>query len=260
METIAQTSVQLYNQLRRQDRSAEELALVRDACDLGRSLYCAQFQADGVPFVAHLTGVASVVAQLGLSSDYVAAACLHNVYTNADFGDGRGKCVTVSRRKLVENAVGPEVESLVHRFWTLLRMSKNALLALKERVDTLPPRDRQLMTVDLADTLEICHDLGPLYYGDSEWVVDYVRREGPALVELAESLGHPALAAMLSSSIAALLSETIPLSLRLAKSERKFARLEIPLSCIRRPGITARRKIRRLLRLIRKDGTAASHV
>lgn len=259
METIAQTSIQLYNQLQRQNRSPEDLALVRHACDLARSLYSGIFRADGVPVVAHLAGTASVVAQLGLPGDIVAAACLHNVYTNGDFGDGRGKCVTAWRRRFVENAVSRDVEAHVYRFWTMLRKKPLELPALKERLDALTSRDRQLLVVDLADTLEKCHDLGPLYYGDGRWLRDYVRGEGPVLIALAEQLGHADLAAMLSDCFSRLLSTTIPQSLESADSRQQYARLEIPRSCMRRPGIVARRKMWWLWRRLRRGGSALIH-
>ncbi|MBA3563364.1 MAG: HD domain-containing protein [Gammaproteobacteria bacterium] len=259
MEIIAQTNVQLYNQLQRQHRSTEELAQVRRAYDLARNLYSSHFQADGVPFVAHVIGVASIVAQLGFSSDLVAAACLHNVYTAGDFGDGRQRCRTAGRRKLLENAVGQEVEAHVHRFWALLRETPTARLATFEHIDTLTPQDRQLVAMDLADTLELCHDLGPLYYGDNQWIVGYVKREGAALIGLAERLGHPELATMLSSSISRLLSATIPPGLMRANSSQKYARQEIPRSCMRRPAIAMSRAMRRLLRPVRKRASAIQH-
>jgi (p)ppGpp synthase/HD superfamily hydrolase len=259
VETIAQTNVQLYNQLRRQNRSVEELELVRRAYDLARSLYSGFFQADGAPFVAHVTGVASIVARLELPGDYVAAACLHNVYTNGDFGDGRRNCATPRRRKTVERAVGRDVEAHVYRFWTLLRKKQPPFQTLTDRVDTLTPEDRQLVVMDLADTLEICHDLGPLYYGDGEDRVGDARRNGPALVGLAEHLGHTALAEMLSSSFSRLLSASIPQSLRPADSQQRFARQEIPRSCMRRPAIAARRRISRLMRRFQKAGSATQH-
>lgn len=259
MEIIAQTNVQLYNQLQRQHRSTAELAQVRRAYDLARSLYSSHFQADGVPFVAHVIGVASIVAQLGFSSDLVAAACLHNVYTAGDFGDGRKRCSTAGRRKLLETAVGQEVEAHIYRFWTLLRKKTVPLHTLKGNIDTLTPQDRQLVVMDLADTLEKCHDLKPLYYGDSESMVGYIRREGPVLIELAEHLGHPTLAEMLSSSFSRLLSAAVSQSLRPANSLQKYARQELPRSCMRRPVIAMRRAMQRLLRPVRKRVSAIQH-
>jgi (p)ppGpp synthase/HD superfamily hydrolase len=252
VETIAQTNVQLYNQLQREHRSAEELAQVRRAYDLARTLYSGYFQADGAPFMAHLVGVASIVARLGLTSDVVAAACLHNVYTAADFGDGRGKSATAQRRKLLENTVGQQVEIVVHSFWAMLRRQPVPIHTLKGQIDDMTPRDVQLVVMDLADTLEKCHDLGPLYYGDSESMLEYARREGSALIDVAERLGYPMLAAWLSDAFSRLLSATVSPALRPANSPQKYARQIIPRSCMRRPAVAARRRMWRLLRRLQK--------
>ena len=91
MERIAQTNLQLYNQLRLEGRSPDDLALIRRCYELSVALYTGAFQGDGKPFVAHTTGVASIMGQLGVSSVVVGAACIHNVYGNGNFGDGRSE-------------------------------------------------------------------------------------------------------------------------------------------------------------------------
>ncbi|CAN5199820.1 hypothetical protein BH24PSE2_BH24PSE2_08820 [soil metagenome] len=247
MNTIAQTNIQLYNQLRQQNRSAEDLGLIRSAYDLARRLFCSHFQASGAQFVAHLTGVASIVANLRLPSEYVAAACLHNVYANADFADGRGKCATQYRRRLVSDAVGGEIEGLVHRFWRLLRADGATLLDVAKRVDSLDSQDRQLLVMDLADAVENSHELGLLYCGDRR-STEYLQREQASLTELARHLGHPALADMLSSVIAELEAERTPESLQPGDPSNVYARQQLPRSCMRRPDIAARHFARQSLR------------
>lgn len=110
LASIARTNLQLYNQLYDQNRPNAELALIRRAYDLAAQLYSASFQADGKPFVIHVVSVASTLALLGLPSEVVAAALLHNVYNNGDFGDGRRRNADPHRRRRVAAAVDERVE------------------------------------------------------------------------------------------------------------------------------------------------------
>ena len=61
--TVAQTNIQLYNQLRREGRPREELVLTRQAYELAASLYSGYYQGDGKPFVTHGVGVASMAVK-----------------------------------------------------------------------------------------------------------------------------------------------------------------------------------------------------
>ena len=126
MDKIAQTNLQLYNQLRAQERSLSDLGLVRRAYEFLTTIYSGYYQADGKPFVAHPVGVASILANLGFSADFVAAGMLHNIYGNGDFGDGLNNTVTNGRRRLVRNEVGCRVEDLSYRFRALRLRSNNS--------------------------------------------------------------------------------------------------------------------------------------
>jgi hypothetical protein len=229
VEPIAQTNLQLYNQLRRQGRSPDELALVKRCYQLAVSLYSGNFQTDGKPFVAHVTGVASVVAQLGLPAEIVGAACLHNVYGNGDFGDGRSQVATARRRRIVREAVGPEVEECIYRF-RALRLTEKSMLDIPRRLDELGARDRNLIVMELGDILEKYTDYGVLYYGDNRWVTDFVGKHGNVLIEIAERLGHPQLGAALREAFAAAANESIPESLK-SPGHLQYMELIVPRSC-----------------------------
>ena len=116
MLPVAQTNLQLYNQMRKAGRDGQEFAAVRAAYDLACLLYSGYYQADGKPFVAHSVGVASILCHLGLPAPVIAFALVHNVYGNGDFGDGLMHRATPARRKLVRETVGDTVEALVFRF------------------------------------------------------------------------------------------------------------------------------------------------
>src|SRR3981081_2289472 len=113
---IAQTNVQLYNQLRDAGLPLDDLVLVHRAYELLTTLYPGHYQADGKPFVAHGVGVTSILAWLDQPAEILAVGLLHNIYGNADFGDGRASGTTRFRRSLVREAVGERVEDLLVRF------------------------------------------------------------------------------------------------------------------------------------------------
>ena len=247
MERIAQTNLQLYNQLRLQGRSPEDLLLIRRCYELSVTLYTGAFQGDGKPFVAHTTGVASIMGQLGISSVVVGAACIHNIYGNGNFGDGRSEIASPPRRSFVRNAVGDEVEECIYRFRSF-RVNSSSIGEISSRLDQLDERDRDLVTMDLADHLEKYVDHGVLYFGDSTWVTDFIEHHGNALIEIANRLGHPQLAIALADAFAETARQSIPPELKREKRHRVLE-LVMPLSCVRRPQLAA---IERLIQIKRK--------
>jgi (p)ppGpp synthase/HD superfamily hydrolase len=230
---VAQTNLQLYNQLRERGLALNELVLVHRAYELLTTLYAAHYQADGKPFVAHGVGVASILAELDQPAEMLAVGLLHNVYGNADFGDGQGSGPTPSRRRLIRNAVGPQVEELLVRFPDLRIRPAN----VQDGRRSLPGLDdagRRLVLVDLADHLEKYVDLGVLYFGDNDWLIRSTDRIGSDLIEIAHDLGQPQLAEMLSSAIAEAVAQMhdVPAELRTSDG-RKYLRLVVPRSCRR---------------------------
>lgn len=198
---VAQTNLQLYSQLRAEGWPLEDLGLVRRAYDLSRELYSGFYQADGKPFVSHTVGVASIVAQLGLPPLFVAAALLHNIYGNSDFGDGLSSVATRARRRRVARAVGVDVERLLVRFRDV-RVRMIALRAFERNFDKLDEEDRHLVAIELADHYEKYVDEGVSYFGDSSWVNGRTVADGEQLLALARRLGHPALVDAIADIIA----------------------------------------------------------
>src|SRR5262245_11904038 len=74
---IAQTNLQLYNQLLARGWTTNDLHHARAAYELAADLFSGQYRCSGKPFVAHLVGTASVAAAVGLPSELVLAALLH---------------------------------------------------------------------------------------------------------------------------------------------------------------------------------------
>ncbi len=242
---IAQTNIQLYNQLRESGLPLDELVTVHRAYEFLATLYPGYYQADGKPFVAHGVGVASILAWIDQPVDILAVGLLHNVYGNGDFGDGRAPGITPARARLVREAVGERVEELLERFRGLrihLETLEDFRRSLPERTET----DRRLILVELADQLEKYVDLGVFYFGNNDWVEG--DRMGAALVDIAHEVGEPRLAEMLSNAFAdAAAAAPVPTELRTSDG-RSFLKLEVPRSCRRRLMPRVRRRIRRTLR------------
>lgn len=229
MKRIAQTNLQLYNQLRLEGRSPDDLALIRRCYELSVTLYTGSFQGDGKPFVAHTVGVASIMGQLGVSSVVVAAACIHNIYGNGNFGDGQSQIASPERRRFVVDAVGDEVEACIYRFMSL-RLNPETIGEIASRLDELDGRDRDLLTMDLADHLEKYADYGVLYFGDGTWITDFVDDHRETLIEIANRLGHPQLAIALADAVDDTARQVIPPELKREERHRAIE-LVVPLSC-----------------------------
>jgi (p)ppGpp synthase/HD superfamily hydrolase len=250
MEIIAQTNLQLYNQLRSQGYSDEELVVVHRAYEFLITIYSGWHQADGKPFIAHTVGVASIVGYLNFPVDFVAVALLHNIYGNGDFGDGLSYVATKRRRCIVRKAVGELIEAAIHRF-PQCRIKEETLPNLVTCLDQLDELDKKLFVIDLADYLEKYVDLGVWYWGNSRWVTDAVSKHGDTLIAIADRLGYPKLAAMLTEAFAQTDATQIPDSLR-ASSGWRGMDLIVPRSCRRRLRPLLRKRLNSLWRSLRR--------
>jgi (p)ppGpp synthase/HD superfamily hydrolase len=231
---VAQTNLQLYNQLRERGLAVQDLVLVHRAYELLAALYPGYYQADGKPFVAHGVGVASIVADAGLPAEMIAVGLLHNVYGNADFGDGRQDAVTPARRRLVRTAVGEQVEALIVRFRSL-RIRPGNLQDMRRRLPALAETDRQLVLVEVADHAEKYVDAGVLYFSESDWVQEGTGAIASDLAGIAEELGAPALGDMLTASVELVerLAASVPRELH-PSDGRRYLTLLVPRSCVPR--------------------------
>jgi HD domain len=231
---IAQTNIQLYNQLRRRGLDRGELVLIHRAYELAARVYSGYYQGDGKPFVSHGVGVASILAELEQPADILAVGLVHAVYENGDFGDGEQGAAS-SRRALVREAVGPHVEQLVFRF-TQLRLHPDTIERDRDGLAGLDEPGRRLQVVAIVDHLEKYVDLGVLYFGDNAEIVEWTDRIGPDLIELAGELGEPELAQMVSAAFVEAKAEArnVPIELR-PSDGRRHLKLVVPPSCYRRP-------------------------
>src|SRR5436305_670605 len=74
---VAQTNLQLYNQLLRHGLPRDRLVVVHRAYELLTRLYAGYYQGDGKPFVAHGVGVASILDTLDQPAEFVALGLVH---------------------------------------------------------------------------------------------------------------------------------------------------------------------------------------
>ena len=231
---VAQTNIQLYNQLRGQERSLGDLQRVQSAYEFMTTLYGSHFQSDGKPFLSHVIGVASIVSHFDAPIDVVLAALAHNVYGNGDFGDGLTGAMTARRRSMMVAALGQAVEALVRRFPDY-RITTDTIDVISARLDAFTETERHLILIDLADYLEKYVDLGVLYYGQDRWAREIVEGHGTRLCKIARRLDYPGLSASLSKAFKIVEADEKLLGGRLRTSDgRRHLKLIVPRSCRRR--------------------------
>ncbi len=195
---IAQTNIQLYNQLPRDGYRGPALAQIRRAYELALEIFAGRCQPSGKCFLSHVVGTASVLSSLGQSADVVAAGLLHNVYHNGDFGDG-STGATPAKRIWVQRAVGPVTEEIVYRF-AVKDWSHEALRAHGSNLEPLEDVDRQVLMVFLANELERFADGGIFYQRDCAGRLRFVSQLREVSVRMAEALGVPQLAEALRAA------------------------------------------------------------
>ena len=147
---IAQTNIQLYNQLRSDDWSEADLTSVRQAYDLSQKLFSNAYRPTQKPFVCHLIGVASVLAHWKEPPAMVIAGLLHSSYLYGKFGD-KGLGVTCAKREYLRDIMGDTIENLIHDYSS----SKDE--------DPLTSENRDFLVLSLADLYDELLDLGPVY-------------------------------------------------------------------------------------------------
>ncbi|MGJ8652984.1 MAG: DUF6817 domain-containing protein [Opitutaceae bacterium] len=147
---IAQTNLQLYNQLIAAQWSEEHLQLIKQSLEVAKQLFADQFRPSGKPFLSHLIGTASALAYWRKSPEIVAGGLLHSLYLYGNFGD-REHGVTEARRTYIRNLLGNEVESYVYAYTT--NKGKEAFESDNEVI----------VWIQLADLYDELGDLGPAY-------------------------------------------------------------------------------------------------
>jgi (p)ppGpp synthase/HD superfamily hydrolase len=213
MDPYAQTNIQLYEQLRRQGYSPDEIGRVAEAYGICPGLFACLYRPSGKTFIAHLVGTASILASLGVSVDIVIAGLLHAAYAHGDFGTGVYN-VSAAKQSRLRRIVGAEAEEYIARYTALLWWTESNIRAVYRRVNDLDSVDRDVLLIRLANELEELLDFGWLYWSSLEgrrWYRDGI---GRMVVEMAETIGFPVLAKELEEHLNRSAAADIPIEMR----------------------------------------------
>jgi (p)ppGpp synthase/HD superfamily hydrolase len=231
--------VQLYNQLIAAGYAHGDLQRIRAAYELATELFSALYRADGRPFVAHLVGVASVLAAEGAPPAVVTAGLLHSAYTQGDFGHP-GRRPSARARQRLRSVVGEQVESLVARYarfpWN--DASRDDIRSRPDVAATGPERDVILMR--LANTLDDYRELAVTYSAKSAGPAAGLRDAIDPSIDIARGLG----AIRLADSLVAAKSEATRIACPSVLNTRRSSSYRVVPPSLR---LTARALASRLL-------------
>ena len=202
MIQYAQTNLQLYNQLMQANYSASELGVIRKAYDLAIQLFANTFRANKKPFIAHLVGTASILAEAETGMDTIAAGLLHSVFSHGEFGDGsRGP--NRKKRAHIKRVVGSTIEYHVMSY-TEKKWTAKSIQEAQESFQLPPEKYRVSLTIRLADILEEFVDHGVRFSSKQKLTNSQVEFERTlrAAVTMAERLRLPVIAQEFRSVLA----------------------------------------------------------
>lgn len=219
MNPYAQTNIQLFNQLRREGYSNEDLLCVFKAYELAMQLFTCFFRPSGKTFIAHLVGTASILGSLRVSAEVAAAGLIHAVYDEGDFGSIK-RGISNAKREQVRRAVGEKVEEYVARY-AALRWNPKTISAVRDGLDTLDLIDRNVLLIRLTNELEDHFDLGVLYCPNADVRKQSAKRRGLVIVDMADKLGFPTLAVELDRVFREIVSGKIPLELHSTRDQNR---------------------------------------
>src|SRR5262249_25504349 len=249
MPEVAQTNLQLYNQLIAAGWSDADLDRTQSAYALAADLFAGQIRSSGKTFLAHLLATASAVAAVGGRPALVHGGLLHATYTFGEFGDGQHNAVE-SKRAAVRTVIGAEAEELVAEY-AGLGYSAATIEGWQERAHMLSSREHDLAVLRLANEVDEHIDLGTRY-SDRNGHPMSSDRVLKAMIVLAHELDEPALAELMDRVRVDEADVAVPEVLRSRASGREVI---APRSYCRRPELAiqqAKRRIRRRIAAIRR--------
>jgi (p)ppGpp synthase/HD superfamily hydrolase len=217
MHTYAQTNIQLFNQMGREGYAAADLTSVRVCYEFMTVLMTGRFRASGKTFIAHLVGTASILASLRAPGSLLAAALLHAVYQAGDFGDDRPG-ITDAKRQRLRGIAGEQVEEYVYRYHGL-SWTDQTIRSLVVALDGMPGVEREVVLIRMANELEEFLDLGILYCCDGKRLHATGTDRCRHMVQVANKLGFPRLAAEMAQAFAE--AATTTLSPELKKTDAR---------------------------------------
>ncbi|WP_457935465.1 hypothetical protein [Mesorhizobium sp. 10J20-29] len=172
--TLAQTNLQLYQQLRAAGHSRQDLAILQRDNETACMLFGSKIRSTGRPFLCHAVGTASAALAQGASLDLVRTAFLHAAYKHGRFPDGtRGN--SDAHRSWLRERTGGGVEKLVFAF---SQYPFNVSIARK-LVDNGADesQNKEMLLLKLCNDVDDTHDFGALLahkprYSDPHYLSD----------------------------------------------------------------------------------------
>ena len=243
---IAQTHLQLFEQMRSNGYSAAELVMVAEAYRTATKLFAGRFRPCGRPFVSHLVGTSAILVWLKAPMPIVIAALLHAAYQEGDFANSL-EGISARKRKELREAIGAEAEELVAAY-TAGSRSLAGIMASYARFHQMSSAERDILLIQLANELDDYRDLASNHAANADERIAVIRQCGSQQADMAEWLGRPALAQALRETYAESIAAFIPKPLL---SEFAYGYEIVPNSCQVRYNILARRlgvKIRNRMR------------
>jgi hypothetical protein len=163
MAPIAQTNIQLYEQLRRAGYGDEAVTAAARAYAFAQPLFSARFRGSGRPFLCHLVGTASILARDGARIEEVTAGLLHAAYEAGLFAYEMHRTVAPRKRAAVREAVGEASEALIAAYtalpWTGSTLERLVASGVRS------PEEESVLRLRLANELDDLADGGLRYTG-----------------------------------------------------------------------------------------------
>jgi hypothetical protein len=241
----AQTNIQLYNQLIRDNCSPADLILIRRAYDLAVQLFAGLYRPCGKPFLDHVVGTASIVHEIQGKPALTAAGLLHSAYSHGDFGLA-GRVSARSRSKRMVGLVGCEVEAYV-RLYTELVWNWRSVRELLGRIDSMTPTEREVVSLRIVNELEDHLNSGTLYCYNAALHKDKLEDRHELLSVLARSLGLTVLQYEIDRVFAECASQPVVPEL-LPRARRPRSYRVLPGSCRRSAWLSVYSLVRRAVR------------
>jgi hypothetical protein len=188
-EHPAQTNLQLYNQLVALSWSDEDLRRTRAAYEFADRALIGMTRRSGKPFIAHLVGTASVVADVDGRPDVVLAALLHAAYTLG----GTTLSSKAPSRSTIRSLVGLATEALIFAYATS-PWNADAFADANANLAEFDRTRRDVLLMRLANEVDEHADFAIQYSDKGGFLRDSGDRLQP-MAALADRLECPKLAA-----------------------------------------------------------------
>ena len=189
----AQTNIQLYNQLYSLNINEEKSIQVKKAYDLCIKIFSGRYRANGKPFISHLVGTASIIAEHGGCADDVIAGLLHAIYSQSQLQLNKSGDHYL-QTQMIENLMGEKINRLLIDY-NQLPWDSDSIATIEANCLTCSSLQKRILLIRLANELEDRLDLGMSYCKKLE--KNDAKREG-SIIKISSHLGHIKLAKELS--------------------------------------------------------------